>query len=320
MSTSTKPPVKVTKSASPPPRPPSGSSGNTGDLPPGVKGWSWGGLFLSCIWAIPNKTYFGLLSLVPIIGLPVPFVLLFKGREWAWRNGSWRSVAHFKRVQRMWSIAGLVFYVLAISALLSARSGIQSVGMDLLDQFRASVGVKPYSAEQERPRAAVEDKSPPLITKKMPIFEGSTDDDFTLNTPLGVVKVKTFGEGENSERRMTLNGQVIVKSDSIFGPKLLHTFHISNTQDVLLMGDFGHGTSCPALLFLMIFEKDMPVRWTPLFGTCSDFGEVEQVGKSLKFTMPKMGGYASYTYVDSVVSDENNKPVTADSGWGDPFK
>src|SRR5579883_2805594 len=34
------------------------------------------------------------------------FVLGAKGSEWAWRNKRWRDVAHFRRVQRNWAIAG----------------------------------------------------------------------------------------------------------------------------------------------------------------------------------------------------------------------
>ena len=31
-----------------------------------------------------------------------------KGSRWAWRNGRWESVEHFKRVQRLWAIWGAV--------------------------------------------------------------------------------------------------------------------------------------------------------------------------------------------------------------------
>ena len=75
------------------------------DVPPGVKGWSWGAFWLNWVWAVFNKTWIGLLALVPVVNLVMPFVLGFKGREWAWRKGSWRSVEHFRQVQRKWDIA-----------------------------------------------------------------------------------------------------------------------------------------------------------------------------------------------------------------------
>jgi hypothetical protein len=44
----------------------------------------------------------------------MPFVLGAKGSGWAWRNGRWDSVEHFKRVQRLWAIWGVVIWLGAI--------------------------------------------------------------------------------------------------------------------------------------------------------------------------------------------------------------
>lgn len=74
-----------------------------GDVPDGVKGWSWGAFLLNWIWAIGNRTWIGLLALVPYVGVVVAIWLGFKGREMAWKNGNWQSVEHFNRVQRAWS-------------------------------------------------------------------------------------------------------------------------------------------------------------------------------------------------------------------------
>jgi hypothetical protein len=41
----------------------------------------------------------------------MPFVLGANGSKWAWRNGRWDSVEHFKRVQRLWAIWGLVIWI-----------------------------------------------------------------------------------------------------------------------------------------------------------------------------------------------------------------
>lgn len=87
----------------------SNSSGAGGDVtaPPNASGLCWGGFFLGWIWGVFNRSWFGLLGLIPLFSLPVAFVLLFKGRDWAWRNKRWDSVEHFNEVQRKWSIAGL---------------------------------------------------------------------------------------------------------------------------------------------------------------------------------------------------------------------
>ncbi len=79
--------------------------------PPGIKGWSWGAMLWNWIWAIANKTWIGLLCLVPYIGFFFAIYLGIKGRELAWRNKRWDSIEHFNRVQRAWSMWGLVFFV-----------------------------------------------------------------------------------------------------------------------------------------------------------------------------------------------------------------
>lgn len=83
-----------------------------GIVPPeGVKGWSWGAFLLNWIWAIGNKTWIGLLAIVPYVGLIMAIILGFKGREWAWQNKEWQSVEHFQSVQKRWAVWGVVILV-----------------------------------------------------------------------------------------------------------------------------------------------------------------------------------------------------------------
>ena len=79
--------------------PPQAASLPVSTLPEGIKGWSWGAFWLSWIWAIFNKTWIGLLALIPLVNLVMMVILGLKGREWAWRNKAWPSVEHFNRVQ-----------------------------------------------------------------------------------------------------------------------------------------------------------------------------------------------------------------------------
>jgi hypothetical protein len=88
------------------------------EVPPGVKGWSWGAFWLSGVWAIGNKTWIGLLAFVPLVNLVMPFVLGFKGREWAWRARRWNNVEHFHQVQRRWDIAGWALVIVFAAAAL----------------------------------------------------------------------------------------------------------------------------------------------------------------------------------------------------------
>ncbi|MDR1888888.1 MAG: pilin [Zoogloeaceae bacterium] len=87
----------------------SGAPDDAKNIPDGIKGWSWGAFLLDWIWAIGNSTWIGLLALIPFVSLIISFILGFKGREWAWENNRWESVAHFNRVQKLWTIWGLVF-------------------------------------------------------------------------------------------------------------------------------------------------------------------------------------------------------------------
>ena len=84
--------------------------------PPGVKGWSWGAFLLNWVWALGNKTWIGLLCLVPYIGFIFAIYLGIKGRELAWRNKRWDSVEHFNRIQKRWSFWAVVI-VLGIAGL-----------------------------------------------------------------------------------------------------------------------------------------------------------------------------------------------------------
>lgn len=88
-------------------------------FPSGVEGWSWGAFLLSFIWGFGNNTPISVLSLVPYAGFGMNIYLGMKGRELAWKNKRWKSVEHFNRVQRLWSVCGVVLFVATIVALLT---------------------------------------------------------------------------------------------------------------------------------------------------------------------------------------------------------
>jgi len=94
--------------------------GSSIEIPPGVKGWSWGAFLWSWIWSIVNKTWIGLLALVPYVGFIVGIYLGIKGRELAWRNKRWESLEHFNRVQRKWSLWGLLVIGIALLGIVAA--------------------------------------------------------------------------------------------------------------------------------------------------------------------------------------------------------
>lgn len=83
-------------------------------VPAEIDRWNWGAFLLNWIWGVGNNTFIALLTLIPFFGLVMPFVLGAMGSRWAWRNGRWESVEHFKRVQRLWAIWGIVLWLGAI--------------------------------------------------------------------------------------------------------------------------------------------------------------------------------------------------------------
>jgi hypothetical protein len=101
-------------------------------VPEGVKGWSWGAFLLNWVWAIGNRTWWGLLAIIPYVGFGVAIWLGLKGREMAWQARQWDSIDHFNRVQKKWSqwgvgitLAAVVIGILAAIAIPAYQSYAQ---------------------------------------------------------------------------------------------------------------------------------------------------------------------------------------------------
>ncbi|MBN1375844.1 MAG: hypothetical protein JXA01_06790 [Dehalococcoidia bacterium] len=109
-----------------------GQSGNTSGMgsdaavPAGLGEFNWGGLLLTWIWGIGNSVWWSFLVFVPYLGaLVMPWVLAFKGNEWAWQSRHWDSVEHFKRVQHTWAVWGWALsIVLALFLLVMMVGGV----------------------------------------------------------------------------------------------------------------------------------------------------------------------------------------------------
>jgi hypothetical protein len=71
-----------------------------------------------------NKTWIGLLVIVPYVGFIMSIILGFKGREWAWKNKQWDSVEHFNRVQKKWSFWGVIVVGSSIAIGIIAGAGV----------------------------------------------------------------------------------------------------------------------------------------------------------------------------------------------------
>jgi|GEM_PF-4626364 len=92
-----------------------------------ASGWNWGGFFLPLIWGICHRCWIAWLVFIPILGpLVVPFILGFKGNDWAWNNKSWESAAEFNRVQKKWAKVGLILVIIKIAIVVAWNSGFLS--------------------------------------------------------------------------------------------------------------------------------------------------------------------------------------------------
>jgi hypothetical protein len=79
-------------------------------VPPEIRRWNWGAFLLTWIWGLGNRVYVSFLSLIPVVGVVMAFVLGAKGSEWAWQNKAWPSIERFKTVQRRWTVTGLIVF------------------------------------------------------------------------------------------------------------------------------------------------------------------------------------------------------------------
>jgi len=78
--------------------------------------WNWGAFLMGWIWGLGNHVYISLLSFVPVLNIIMPFVLGIKGNEWAWKKKKWKDIEHFKRIQKRWTIAGVIILLIKILA------------------------------------------------------------------------------------------------------------------------------------------------------------------------------------------------------------
>ncbi len=75
-------------------------------VPPEIRGWNWGAFLLPGLWIFSNHVWIGLLCMIPVLGLPIQFLLGARGNVWAWKSRQWQSLQDFKSHQRAWAIAG----------------------------------------------------------------------------------------------------------------------------------------------------------------------------------------------------------------------
>jgi len=92
--------------------------GKNAIIPEGIKGWSPSAFLWGFIWAISNRVWIGLLTLIPFVGIIMNIILGLKGREWAWQAKHWESIEQFNKVQRRWVFWGFLIIGIVIVLLI----------------------------------------------------------------------------------------------------------------------------------------------------------------------------------------------------------
>lgn len=288
-------------------------------LPDGIKGWSWGAFLLNWIWAIGNRTWIGLLALIPYVGFGVAIWLGIKGREMAWKNGQWQSVEHFNRVQKKWSQWAVG--ILIASCIVGVVAGI---GATMYASRAQNSGDNNLNAEMAAILAGTNDSQPASVaTAALPVahtesgdLDSNTD---ALPTPLDTVAGKLSKvEMQNGQNGLALNEQLLFSGDDAHWQHPVRVFKLPDQREYILMASSGgRGTSCETLFYFLIADRS-GVRATPEFGTCSFQGKYVQDGSKVTLTLPMMGGHSTIVFDGSTVLEDGKVVDLTDSN--DPSK
>jgi hypothetical protein len=193
-------------------------------IPPEIDRWNWGAFLLNWIWGVGNNTFIALLAVIPLFGFVMMFVLGAKGSRWAWRNGRWDNVDHFKRVQRKWAIWGVVIWIAMI---------VLFVGI--------FVGVSAMLKHSEAYRLGVAQlQNSPIATKLLgtPITTGNPTGSVRINGSSGAASLSFSASGPRTAGTVIVQA---IKKNGVWSLTRL-TLKLNGSDDVIdLVG--GHSDS-----------------------------------------------------------------------------
>jgi Tfp pilus assembly major pilin PilA len=294
-------------------------------IPDGVKGWSWGAFLLNWIWAIGNRTWIGLLAIIPYVGVIVAIWLGIKGREMAWKNREWESVEQFNHVQKKWSrwavgilIGSFVIGVVAAIAIPAYQGYTRRAQEKALEAAMADTHMQEQVAEAIQ--APVAPAVAPAVAASAAAEGGAIDSNdsalpATLTTVAGTLGRAT---GADNNRFVTLNGNALFSGEDANWQFPMRVFKLSQGREAILMASSGgRGNSCETLFFFLLADGS-GMRTTPEFGTCSPQGSFTQQGDVITLVLPKMGGMSNYVLADGAVSEDGRAVTMVESN--DPSK
>jgi type II secretory pathway pseudopilin PulG len=276
--------------------------GASGDIPDGVKGWSWGAFFLNWIWAIGNRSWIGLLALVPYVGWLMVFWLGFKGREMAWKNKQWDSLEHFNRVQRKWSQWGVGIMLTALI-------------VGILGAIAAPAYQDYTTREQDVQRAADQAAESAPLAGGIVVDSNADDLPTSLRTVAGLLERKTGADGKSA---LLLDGQALFTGEDARWQFPLRSFKLSGGKEAILIASSGgRGNSCETLFYFLLADAS-GVTPTPLFGTCAAQGSIAQRGDIVTIKLPDVNRASTIVLENGVVRADGQ--VVSLTGMNDPSR
>jgi type II secretory pathway pseudopilin PulG len=276
--------------------------GASGDIPDGVKGWSWGAFFLNWIWAIGNRSWIGLLALVPYVGWLMVFWLGFKGREMAWKNKQWDSLEHFNRVQRKWSQWGVGIMLTALI-------------VGILGAIAAPAYQDYTTRDQDVQRAADQAAESAPLAGGIVVDSNADNLPTSLRTVAGLLERKTGADGKSA---LLLDGQALFTGEDARWQFPLRSFKLSGGKEAILIASSGgRGNSCETLFYFLLADAS-GVTPTPLFGTCAAQGSIAQRGDIVTIKLPDVNRASTIVLENGVVRADGQ--VVSLTGMNDPSR
>ena len=267
-----------------------------------MKGWSWGAFFLNWIWAIGNRSWIGLLAVIPYVGWIMAFWLGFKGREMAWKNKQWDSLEHFNRVQRRWSQWGVGIMVAALIV-----GALASIGGPAYQDYTTREHEVQRAADQAANAAPLAGGS---------ILDSNADNlPTSLRTVAGLLERKTGADGAGA---LLLDGQALFTGEDARWQFPLRSFTLSGGKEAILIASSGgRGNSCETLFYFLLADA-AGVTPTPLFGTCAAQGSIAQRGDTITIKLPDVNGASTIVFENGVVRVDGQ--VVSLTGMNDPSR
>jgi len=277
-------------------------SADDGGVPDGVKGWSWGAFLLNWIWAIGNRSWIGLLAVIPYVGWIMAFWLGFKGREMAWKNKQWDSLEHFNRVQRRWSQWAIGIMVVAI-----------------IGGILAAIGGPAYqdytTREREVQRAADQAADAAPLAGGSRLDSNADNLPTSLRTVAGLLEHKTGADGTGA---LLLDGQSLFTGEDARWQFPLRSFTLSGGKEAILIASSGgRGNSCETLFYFLLADA-AGVTPTPLFGTCAAQGSIAQRGDTITIKLPDLNRASTIVLQNGIVRADGQ--VVSLTGLNDPSR